>query len=199
MRMAMADYGVGNLHSLRKALELAGARVDVVTDMSRLLDADCVVLPGVGAFDRTVGPLEGYTEGLRDRLGSGVPCLSVCIGTHILFPGSDEGSKEGVGFFDGRVRKLTSRTVPHMGWNTVEGEDPLFDGVGDRHFYFAHSYYCDPFSRDVVKGTTSYEGLTFATLMRKKNTVSTQFHPEKSSDSGLRFLRNFVAFAEDRA
>ena len=86
-----------------------------------------------------------------------------------------------------------------MGWNTVLGEDPMFEDVKDRHFYFAHSYYCDPISREVVKGKTEYEGFEFSTLMRRKNVVATQFHPEKSSDSGLTFLRNFVAFAEDKA
>lgn len=198
MKVTMADYNVGNLHSLKKALELAGSEVEVVTDMSRLVDAECIVFPGVGAFDCTVSPLEQYIGAVRDRLESGVPCLGVCIGTHIMFPGSDEGSLGGIGFFDGRVRKLRSRTVPHMGWNNVVGDDQMFEGVKDRHFYFAHSYYCDPVSAEAVRGKTEYEGFEFATLMRRRNVVATQFHPEKSSDSGLTFLKNFVAFAEDQ-
>lgn len=84
-----------------------------------------------------------------------------------------------------------------MGWNTVFGDDSLFEGIKDRHFYFAHSYYCDPVSEDVVKGTTEYEGFEFATLMRYKNVVATQFHPEKSSESGLAFLKNFVTAMEN--
>lgn len=199
MKMLMADYSVGNLHSLKKALELAGAEVEVVADMTRLLDADCIVFPGVGAFDSTVAPLESETAAINARLESGVPCLGICIGAQILFPGSDEGRLHGVGFFDGRVRKLKSKTVPHMGWNTVESSDPMFEGIGDRHFYFAHSYYCDPVSRETVKGTTAYEGFTFATIIRRKNVVATQFHPEKSAGSGLKFLKNFVAYAEDQA
>ena len=199
MKMLMADYRVGNLHSIKKALELAGAEVEVVTDMDRLLDAKCIVFPGVGAFDCTVSPIGSITGKLKERLDAGVPCLGVCIGTHILFPGSDEGELSGIGFFDGRGRKLKSRTVPHMGWNTVEGKDPLMEDVPDNHFYFAHSYYCDPADRDVVKGTTEYEGFEFATLMRRKNVVATQFHPEKSAESGLKFLKNFVSFAEDKA
>ena len=198
MKVTMADYNVGNLHSLKKALELAGSEVEIVTDMSKLLDAECIIFPGVGAFDCTVSPLGQYTAAVKERLEAGVPCLGVCIGTHILFSGSDEGSLEGIGFFDGRVRKLRSRTVPHMGWNTVAGEDPIFEGIKDRHFYFAHSYYCDPVSQDCVKGRTEYEGFEFATLMRRKNVIATQFHPEKSAESGLAFLKNFVAFAEEQ-
>ena len=199
MKMLMADYQVGNLHSIKKALELAGAEVEIVTDMSRLLDAKCIVFPGVGDFDCTVAPIDPLSKKINERLEAGVPCLGVCIGTHILFPCSDEGKLTGVSFFDGKVRMLKSRTVPHMGWNTVEGKDPLMEDVPDNHFYFAHSYYCDPADRDVVKGTTEYEGFEFATLMRRKNVVATQFHPEKSAESGLKFLKNFVSFAEDKA
>ncbi|MCQ2078958.1 MAG: imidazole glycerol phosphate synthase subunit HisH [archaeon] len=199
MKMLMADYNVGNLHSIKKALELAGAEIEVVTDMSRMVDAKCMVFPGVGAFDCTIESLLPYKEAIRARLEAGVPCLGVCIGTHILFPGSDEGNSPGISFFDGRVRGLRSRTVPHMGWNSVETEDPLLDDIEDKHFYFAHSYFCDPETRDTVKGTTTYEGFQFATLMRRQNVVATQFHPEKSSESGLRFLKNFVTFAEDQA
>ena len=199
MKMLMADYQVGNLHSIRKALELAGAEVEIVTDMERLLDAKCIVFPGVGAFDCTVAPIDPLSKKINERLEAGVPCLGVCIGTHILFPCSDEGQLTGISFFDGKVRMLKSRTVPHMGWNTVEGKDPLMEDVPDNHFYFAHSYYCDPADRDVVKGTTEYEGFEFATLMRRKNVVATQFHPEKSAESGLKLLKNFVSFAEDKA
>ncbi|MCQ2085621.1 MAG: imidazole glycerol phosphate synthase subunit HisH [archaeon] len=199
MKMLMADYQVGNLHSIKKALELAGAEVEIVTDMSKMVDAKCMVFPGVGAFDCTVEPLLPYMDAIRERLEAGVPCLGVCIGTQILFPGSDEGQSRGVSFYDGRVRKLPCKTVPHMGWNNVDGDDPMFEGIEDRHFYFANSYYCDPENKDVVKGTTTYEGFTFATLMRKNNAITSQFHPEKSSESGLRFLKNFVTYAEDKA
>ena len=198
MKITMADYGVGNIHSIKKALELAGAEVEVVSDMSRLLDAECMMFPGVGAFDCTIEKLLPYREGIRDRLRAGVPCLGICIGEQILFEGSAEGRSPGIGFFKGRVEALRSRTVPHMGWNVVMTQDPLFEGIDDRHFYFAHSYYCAPSDDSVVKGRTEYEGFTFPTMMRGANVVATQFHPEKSSDAGARFLKNFVAFAEDK-
>lgn len=199
MKMLMADYRVGNLHSIKKALELAGAEVEIVTDMTQMADAKCMVFPGVGAFDCTVQPLVPCMDKIRERLEAGVPCLGVCIGTQILLSGSDEGQLGGVSFFDGRVRKLPCRVVPHMGWNNVDSGDFMLEGIEDRHFFFANSYYCDPESKDVVKGTTTYGDFTFATLLRRKNVVASQFHPEKSAGSGLKFLKNFVSFAEDKA
>ena len=197
MKLLMADYGVGNIHSIAKALELAGAQVEVTSDLSRLAGAQCVVLPGVGAFDAVMKNLAPYREELRSKFEAGLPALTVCIGTHVMFSGSDEGELEGLTVYDGRVRKLRSRTVPHMGWNEVTTDDPVMDGITDRRFYFAHSYYCDADPK-FVRGVTEYEGFTFPTLMRGYNVISTQFHPEKSSDSGLAFLKNFVKFAEER-
>ena len=197
MKILMADYGVGNIHSIAKALELAGAQVEVTSDLSRLPGAQCVVLPGVGAFDAVMKNLAPVREELRSKFQAGLPALTVCIGSHVMFSGSDEGELEGLTVYGGRVRKLRSKTVPHMGWNEVVTDDPIMDGIEDRRFYFAHSYYCDA-DKAVVKGVTEYEGFTFPTLMRDRNLVSTQFHPEKSSDSGQAFLKNFVRFAEDR-
>ena len=197
LNITLADYGVGNLHSIKKSLENCGAKVTVVTDMKELLDAECIVFPGVGAFDKTMDRLLPYREKILKRLESGVPCLGICIGAQILMEGSEEGTSPGIGVIKGKVVKLKAETIPHMGWNTVETEDPLFDGVESRHFYFAHSYHGSPSEEGVVKGTTEYEGTRFPTLFRKWNTVGSQFHPEKSSTSGMRFLKNFISFAED--
>lgn len=143
MRITIADYGVGNIHSISKALELAGGKVEIVDDMSALADSECLVLPGVGAFDAVMKNLLPVRDAVLERLDSGLPALTVCIGSHVLFEGSDEGSLEGIGFYKGRVRLLGSRTVPHMGWNLVETGDGIMEGIGARDFYFAHSYYCD--------------------------------------------------------
>lgn len=195
VNISLADYGVGNLHSIRKALENCGAKVKVLTRMKGLIDAECVVLPGVGAFSRTMEKLLPYKEDIVKRLDSSVPCLGICIGAQILFEGSEEGSSPGLGFISGRVVRLSGKRVPHMGWNTVETDDDIFRGIESRHFYFAHSYYGNP-EEDVVVGTTEYHS-RFPTLFRKANTYGTQFHPEKSSASGMRFLENFVMFAEE--
>lgn len=196
MNVSLADYGVGNLHSLRKSLENCGAKVTVVTDMRELLDAECIAFPGVGAFDRTMEKLLPIKDDLVRKLDDGTPCIGICIGTQILFEGSQEGTSPGIGFINGRVEKLKAKTIPHMGWNSVSTENDLFDGIDNRFFYYAHSYFCDPKDKKVIVGTTEYEGITIPTFFRKRNFVGTQFHPEKSSTSGMRFLTNFIRFAE---
>lgn len=196
LNISLADYRVGNLHSLKKALENCGAKVTVVTDMKDLIDAECIAFPGVGAFDMTMDGLLPYREEICARLETGTPGLGICIGTQILMEDSQEGTKPGLGFIRGHVLKVPAKQVPHMGWNTVNTFDPLFDGIESRHFYFANSYYCRPDDKYTVKGTTEYEGFEIPTFFRKINFVGTQFHPEKSSTSGMTFLRNFIKFAE---
>lgn len=196
LRVTISDYGVGNLYSIRRSLEMCGAEVEVVTDMSRLLDAECIVFPGVGAFDRTMERLLPYRDGIRERLEAGVPALGVCIGMQILFDGSDEGSSPGLGLIGGDVVGLRCRVKPHMGWNRVSSADPLFDGVSDDHFYFVHSFHGSPTDPSATIGTTEYEGTEFPSFFRVHNTYGTQFHPEKSSASGRTVLENFISFAE---
>jgi glutamine amidotransferase len=192
--MAVADYGVGNLHSIRKALENCGAKPYIVEDMRELLEAECIVFPGVGAFDKTMERLQPIKQGLVGNLENGTPCLGICIGAQILFEASEEGKQAGLGFYQGKVIKLKAERVPHMGWNSVRTEDPIFQGIRSPFFYFAHSYYGMP-SEDTAIGSTDYFGQV-PTLFLKERTYGTQFHPEKSSESGMRFLRNFVKFAE---
>ena len=197
LNISLADYKVGNLHSLKKSLENCGAKVTVVTSMDKLLDAECIAFPGVGAFDKTMEALLPYREEICKKLESGTPGLGICIGTQILTEGSQEGTSPGLGFIKGEVLKLKAKQIPHMGWNMVNTDDPLMDGIESRHFYFAHSYYCEPVDRSLIMATTEYEGITIPTMFRKKNFIGTQFHPEKSSKSGLEFISNFVKFAEE--
>jgi imidazole glycerol-phosphate synthase subunit HisH len=194
VRVAIADYGVGNLHSIRKALENCGASPYIVEDMRELLEAECVVFPGVGAFDKTMERLQPIKSALVRRLEEGIPSLGICIGAQILFEASEEGRQPGLGFYRGKVVRLRAERVPHMGWNSVRTDDPILRGVGSPYFYFAHSYYGLP-SEDIAIGDTDYYGQV-PTLFLKNRTYGTQFHPEKSSESGMRFLRNFVKFAE---
>lgn len=196
LNMTIADYGVGNLHSIRKSLENCGGTVTITSDISELADAECMVFPGVGAFDKTMERLAPYRDVIRDRLEAGVPALGVCIGMQILFDGSDEGSVDGLGLIPGKNVHIKARVAPHMGWNTVEGDNILLNGITDRMFYFVHSYYGLPVNPMDAVGYTEYEGERFPVLFRKYNTYGTQFHPEKSSSSGLLFLKNFIDFAE---
>lgn len=196
MIVSLADYGVGNLHSIKKALENCGANVAVVTDMKELTEAECIVFPGVGAFDKTMERLSEHRDEIRRSLENGTPALGICIGTHIQLDGSEEGSAEGIGFIPGNVTKLKAKRIPHIGWNSVVSDDEMFNGVDGMQFYFAHSYRCLPSHDDVVRGTTVYDNETIPTFIRKKNFCGCQFHPEKSSSSGMRFIRNFIEFAE---
>jgi glutamine amidotransferase len=194
VRVAIADYGVGNLHSIKKALELAGARPVIESNMKNLLDAEVIVFPGVGAFDSAMKKLQPYREIINDRLSAGTPCLGICIGAQILFEGSEEGTEPGLGFMEGKVIRLKAERVPHMGWNEVKSMSKEFDGIPSPYFYFAHSYHGQP-TEDVAIATTDYFG-EFPSAFRKKNVIGVQFHPEKSSVSGAAFLKNFVKFIE---
>jgi len=196
LRISLADYGVGNLHSVKKALELNGAKVDVVTEMKDLLDAECIIFPGVGAFDMTMKKLLPYKEEIAEHLRSGIPALGICIGLQIMFDSSEEGKSGGLSIFDGRIKKLGAERIPHMGWNNVTSSDELMEDIEDRMFYFAHSYHCSAMRTEVAIGTTEYEGEIFSSFFRTRNVYGTQFHPEKSSVSGLRFIKNFISFAE---
>ena len=192
----ITDYGVGNLYSIRRSLENCGAKVTVVEDIKDLMDAECIVFPGVGAFDKTMEKLLPYRDQICDMLKGGMPALGICIGMQILFEGSDEGKSPGLGLYKGRVEKLDRETIPHMGWNQVVSDDPLLNGTPDNNYYFVHSYFGNP-KEDITLGTTEYEGKPFPSFFRKFNTYGTQFHPEKSSSSGRKVLLNFISFAEE--
>jgi glutamine amidotransferase len=200
MRVTVYDYGVGNLHSISKALELAGARVEVVTGMEQVLEAEALVLPGVGDFGAVMAAIGPGSRVLTKRLVGGLPALGICIGFQIMFGSSQEARAKGLGFMKGKVERFKGVRLPHMGWNEVVLNDkgknePLLQGLPTRgHFYFANSY-----APRVAGGRrlarTEY-GFAFPSIMRKGNTYGTQFHPEKSGRVGLRLIDNFVRFAE---
>lgn len=193
MKVALFDYGAGNLHSLRKALEAGGANVETVTDWDRAMAADALVLPGVGAFGAAVAALGDAGPAVRDALRGGHPCLGICLGMQLLFEESDESPGKGIGLIPGRVQRLHSRIVPHMGWNEVEtADDPLFAAAVPLLAYYANSYVCDPEDATCTIAWTEYEGERFAAALRSGNTWGVQFHPEKSSSPGLRIVKNFL-------
>jgi glutamine amidotransferase len=198
MRVALFDYGVGNLHSLGKALEGAGAQVVVTRDWDEALALDGLVLPGVGAFSAAVRALPDDRNRVREVLEAGLPCLGICLGMQLLFPTSEEGPGEGIGILPGRVRSLSARVVPQMGWNRVDTtDDPLFHGVRtpdepELTVYFANSFVCEADDPTHVVGWASHDGDRFAAAVRRGNTWGTQFHPEKSSRQGRRIIKNFI-------
>jgi glutamine amidotransferase len=197
MKISIMDYGVGNLHSISKGLERAGANVQMVEDPEELLEAECIVFPGVGAFGAAMEVLRPVLPALRKKVKDGTPTLGICLGMQILFEKSEESKGEGVAVIKGTVRRLRRGRIPQMGWNeVVPKSDRLFEGVPEgSQFYFANSYICLP-AEDVTIADTVY-GMRFASAVRKGAILGVQFHPEKSGPPGLRLLGNFVRIAEE--
>ncbi len=200
MNVAVFDYGAGNLHSLAKALEGAGARVSVTADWDEALAADALVLPGVGAFGAAAAALPADRRPLREALAGGLPCLGICLGMQLLFDESEESEGAGIGLLPGRVRRLGTPVVPQMGWNDVTtGPDPLFRNVDGLVAYYANSYVCEPADAADAIAWSAYQGVRFAAAVRRSSTWGVQFHPEKSSEQGRRLLANWLALAAGAA
>lgn len=193
MRVSLFDYGAGNLHSLAKALEAGGAAVSITSSWEEALGQDALVLPGVGSFGAAVHSLGESRNQIRESLEAGYPCLGICLGMQLLFESSEEGEGEGIGLIPGTVRRLRSRIVPQMGWNDVKlSSDPVFSGLDGLVAYYANSFVCEPQDPGQVIATTKYEAESFAAGVRRRRTWGVQFHPEKSSASGLRLIKNFL-------
>jgi len=188
VRVAVLDTRVGNVHSLLKALTAAGAEPHLESRPEACLDAPMLVLPGVGAYPAATTLLAETRQAVRERLLGGAPCLGICLGMQLLLEGSEEGPGAGLGVVPGRVVRLEAPRVPHMGWNQLEGDDPLLTRSGLRTAYYAHSFVCRPVDPDVVRATTEHAGVRFPAMIRSRGMVGVQFHPEKSGAPGLAFL-----------
>jgi glutamine amidotransferase len=189
------DYGVGNLLSLKCALEKVGLNVTIGVSAQQLKKADAIALPGVGSFSAAITKLDTMKETLLTAVKSGTPLIGICLGLQLFFPESEEGPGKGLALFEGKNVWLRGEVkVPHMGWNTLQlvKQTPLFDGVADESYvYFVHSLYPVPTDRAIVAAETEY-GATFTSAIASKNVFGTQFHPEKSGDIGLKILENFA-------
>ncbi|MDQ3917020.1 MAG: imidazole glycerol phosphate synthase subunit HisH [Acidobacteriota bacterium] len=197
-RVAIIDYGVGNLRSVEKAFQASGCDAVVSADEGVLRGAGKLVLPGVGAFRACMEALteRGFDRLVRERVGEGTPLLGVCVGMQMLFEESEEfGVTRGLGFLRGRVRRFPKgRRVPQVGWNQVawRREHALARGIESRSFfYFVHSYFCDAVDEADVLGETEY-GRAYASVVARGRVCGVQFHPEKSQAAGLRLLKNFA-------
>lgn len=190
MRVTLFDYGAGNLHSLAKAIAREGVEVAIEADPRRATDTDLLVLPGVGAFAPAAAALAPGRAQMRAALENGLPCLGICLGMQLLFEASDEGPGEGLGVFRGRVTRLNARRVPHMGWSPIESVGPA-ERLPELAYY-AHSFVCRAEEPDVVIGWTTHESDRFATAVRRGQVLGVQFHPEKSSTSGVALISRFL-------
>jgi glutamine amidotransferase len=199
-RIAVVDYGAGNLRSVAKAVERSGMRAEVCRDPASVRGADGVVLPGVGAFADAAKSLrdKGLDEAVMEAIEKGRPYLGLCLGLQLLFDESEEhGVSPGFGLLPGRVERFEGRDsdggvlrVPHIGWNQVrfQGSHPMLKGLpAEDYFYFVHSYRAVPGDPSQVVGTTDYGG-SFAAAVAKDSAFAVQFHPEKSQSSGKRLL-----------
>jgi glutamine amidotransferase len=199
--IAVVDYDMGNLHSVCKGLENVGA-VPKITDSPAIIEqADAVVLPGVGSFDPAMQHLRSRNliEPIKSAIASGKPFLGICLGLQMLFDSSEEGTEPGMGIIAGKVRRFQSEpglTIPHMGWNQLEFTQPnlpLWQNLSPQPWvYLVHSYYVDPVDTQVKAAVVTHGSQTVTAAIAKDNLMAVQFHPEKSSSTGLQILSNFV-------
>ena len=198
--IAIIDYDAGNIKSVEKAMRYLGQDVEITRDRERILAADKVILPGVGAFGDAMEKIRQYglEEVIRQVVDRGTPFLGICLGLQLLFEESEESpGAKGLGILKGKIRRIPGGEglkIPHMGWNTLElsGDGRLFRGVPEEPFvYFVHSYYLEAQEEEIVKAVTWY-GTKIHASVEKGNVFACQFHPEKSSSTGLLMLENFV-------
>ncbi len=205
-KVAVLDYGMGNLHSVAKALEHVGAEVIVTNQPQAIKSADKILFPGVGAMRDCIKGMEqaGIDEVVREAVFN-KPVMAICVGMQALFDYSTEYEKtECLGILQGSVERFNDSwtdsqgeriKIPHMGWNTLAEMDlshPLWQGIDEHsYFYFVHSYFCQPKNQQLIAGSCDY-GIKFCASVIKDNLFATQFHPEKSHNNGLQLLKNFV-------
>jgi glutamine amidotransferase len=189
------DYGVGNLLSLKCALEKVGVEAKISVFPKHLENADAIALPGVGNFSAAISRLDTVKDALLEAVEGGTPLIGICLGFQLFFQQSEEGPGAGLDLFNGKNIKLKgSVKVPHMGWNTlrITKQNELFEGIGDGSYvYFVHSHYPVPADERIVATETEY-GVTFTSAVASGSVYGTQFHPEKSGDIGLKILSNFA-------
>ena len=198
---AIIDYDAGNLKSVEKALQALGEETVITRDREEILAADRVILPGVGAFGDAMEKLHQYglVEIIRQVVQKGTPFLGICLGLQLLFEESEEGqSVPGLGILKGKIRRIPNTPglkIPHMGWNslTLRPGTRMFSGLGEEPYvYFVHSYYLEAADSEIVAASADY-GVVIHAAVETGNVFACQFHPEKSSDTGLQILKNFIS------
>lgn len=205
--IAVIDYDMGNLHSACKGVQKAGGTPKITDSAQEIASSDAVILPGVGSFDPVIQQIRSrhLEKPIKDAIASGKPFLGICLGLQILFDDSEEGSEPGLGIIPGTVRRFRSLpglTIPHMGWNQLQMTQQKLSLWQDLpinpYVYFVHSYYVDPTDTSVNAAMVTHGSQTVTAAIAKDNLVAVQFHPEKSADSGLKILYNFVSNVREK-
>lgn len=203
--IAIIDYDAGNIRSVEKAMQFLGEDSIVTRDRDLILSAEKVILPGVGAFGDAMGKLRGYglEKVIQDTVEKGTPFLGICLGLQLLFERSDESDGvTGLGILPGEIVRIPDREdlkVPHIGWNSLDypSQGTLFQEIPEgAYVYFVHSYYLKARDESIVKATTEY-GVTIHASVEKDNVYACQFHPEKSSQVGMKILQNFIKIGRE--
>lgn len=195
--IVIIDYGIGNLASVKNALDKLGAKNVISSDPEIIKMAKALILPGVGAAGQGMRNLkkQGLDKIIIDEINKGKPFLGICLGMQLLFEKSEEGDVKCLGIIEGSVKKFKiERKVPQIGWNQIDimKDSPFFKDINDKdYFYFVNSFYCLPKDKEVVAGITTY-GETFSSIVQKDNVIGVQFHPERSGKAGFQLLENFV-------
>jgi glutamine amidotransferase len=204
-KIAVIDYGMGNLRSVSKAIELCGANVEIITKAKQIRNYSAIVLPGVGSFAPAIKIIKSkkFDVAIKEHIKSGKMFLGICLGFQLLFTKSyEEGVYKGLDIIKGTVKKFKAKRnkrliIPHMCWNKInKSKNPyakqMYKNIKNKtYFYFVHSYYCDPRDKKLLATTTNYD-MDFCSSIATKNIWASQFHPEKSSTAGLAILKNFV-------
>ena len=207
VNLAVIDYDMGNLHSACKGLEKSGAVSHITNTAEDILAAYGIVLPGVGAFDPAMKNIRerNLEETIKKAIAIGKPFLGICVGLQLLFEGSEEGTETGLGIIPGMVRRFKSEpgiTIPQMGWNQLEfnqPEHPLWQDLPqDPYVYFVNSFYGEPQESQFNSAVVTHGTQTVTAAIAHDNLMAVQFHPEKSSDNGLKILSNFVSLVENQ-
>jgi glutamine amidotransferase len=196
MKVAIFDYGAGNIFSLKIALEKQGATVDVITNFDAANNYSGLLLPGVGNFDPAIRSIRDYSsKSFTDYVKDTMPVLGICLGMEMFFEKSEEGKEKGLAVMEGEVVLLPNKfKIPHMGWNSlkIKKSNPLLDGVPDSAWvYFVHSYRAKPKNPDIIVADSDYD-IAVPAVVNKRNLFGTQFHPEKSGKVGSLMLKNFL-------
>lgn len=202
-KIAIFDYGAGNIYSLKCALERNSAKVSIIKTLEKTKKFDGLILPGVGNFDPAIRSMEPFRKNFSSIIEKKIPVLGICLGMEMLFNSSEEGKLEGLKILDGVVSMLPKRKVkiPHMGWNNldiIKRDSKILKGIRNESWvYFVHSYHIIPVNREIIVAKSKY-GKDIPVVIEKENIFGTQFHPEKSGTNGEKIIKNFLNICDQK-